>query len=54
MPIFPDEVAERRPTENLIRVMDGAGWHKSLQLSWPDKLRTLLLPPYSISKFILR
>jgi hypothetical protein len=38
MPIFLDEVAERHPNENLIMVMDGAGWHKSLQLSLPDKL----------------
>jgi transposase len=47
MPIFLDEVAERHPNENLIRVMDGAGWHQSLQLSWPDNLQTLFLPPYS-------
>jgi transposase len=46
MPIFLDEVAERHPNENLIMIMDGAGWHQSLQLSWPDKLRTPFLPPY--------
>ncbi|MDR1228570.1 MAG: IS630 family transposase [Azoarcus sp.] len=47
MQVFLDEVAERHPNENLIMIMDGAGWHKSLQLSLPDNLRTLFLPPYS-------
>jgi transposase len=46
MPIFLDEVAERHPNENLIMIMDGAGWHQSLPLSLPDNLRRPFLPPY--------
>jgi transposase len=47
MQIFLEEVAKRHSDENLILVMDGAGWHKSLQLALPNNLRTLFLPPYS-------
>jgi transposase len=47
MQIFLDEIAQRHPDENLIMVMDGAGWHHSLKLILPDKLRILFLPPYS-------
>jgi transposase len=28
-------------------LMDGAGWHQSLELVLPDNLKTLFLPPYS-------
>jgi transposase len=45
--IFLDEIAQRHPNENLIMMMDGAGWHQSLELVLPDKLKTLFLPPYS-------
>jgi transposase len=47
MQLFLDEIVERYPNENLIMVMDGAGWHRSQKLTLPDKLRTLFLPPYS-------
>jgi len=47
MQIFLDEVARRRANENIIMVLDGAGWHCSQGLKLPDNLRLHLLPPYS-------
>ena len=47
MQIFLDEVAQRHNNENIIMVLDGAGWHHSQQLKLPDNLRIHFLPPYS-------
>ena len=47
MQIFFDEIATRYPTDNVVRVLDGAGWHKSKDFNLPDNLRLLFLPPYS-------
>ena len=47
MQIFFDEIATRYPTDNVVRVLDGAGWHKSKDFTLPDNLRLLFLPPYS-------
>lgn len=47
MQLFCDEVAQRHPDENIILVVDGAGWHKSKDFRFPDNLRLLFLPPYS-------
>lgn len=47
MQIFIDEVASRHPDDNVVMVLDGAGWHKSKDFRLPDNLRLLFLPPYS-------
>ncbi|WP_232230025.1 IS630 family transposase [Polaromonas glacialis] len=47
MQLFIDEVASRYPVQNIIMVVDGAGWHKAGALQLPDNLRLHFLPPYS-------
>lgn len=47
MQIFLDEIASRYPNDNVVMVLDGAGWHKSKEFRFPDNLRLLFLPPYS-------
>ncbi len=47
MQIFLDEVAARYPNDQIIMVLDGAGWHKNGSLMIPDNIRLLSLPPYS-------
>jgi transposase len=38
---FPKEI-----TEDVILIMDGAGWHKSKDLKVPKNIEIVLLPPY--------
>lgn len=47
MQIFLDEIACRHPDDNVVMVLDGAGWHKSQDFHLPENLRLLFLPPYS-------
>lgn len=47
MQIFLDEIALRYPNENVVMVLDGAGWHKSQRLKLAENVRTVFLPPYS-------
>ena len=47
MQIFIDEIASRYPDDNVVMVLDGAGWHKSQTLHLPDHLRQWFLLPYS-------
>ena len=47
MEIFLQELGHRHEKENLILVLDGAGWHHSGQIRIPDIIRVVLLPPYS-------
>lgn len=47
MQVFLDEVAQRYRDENIVMMVDGAGWHKSHDLKLPENLRLLFLPPYS-------
>jgi hypothetical protein len=47
MEIFIHEVADRHPAENIVMVVDGAGWHKNKDIKLPENLRLLFLPPYS-------
>jgi transposase len=44
---FIVEVASRYPKENIVMVVDGAGWHKSKRFALPANLKLLFLPPYS-------
>lgn len=47
MQIFLDEIASRYPNDNIVMVLDGAGWHKCKDFSLPNHLHLLFLPPYS-------
>ena len=47
MQLFLDEIAARYPNENVVMVIDGAGWHKSQEIKLAENLRTIFLPPYS-------
>lgn len=47
MEVFLAEVATRHPDENIVMVLDGAGWHKSQTMAIPENLHLLNLPPYS-------
>lgn len=47
MQLFLNEVAQRYPRENIIMVLDGAGWHKNQAITLPDNLKLHFLPPYS-------
>ena len=46
MQLFITEVASRYPQENIIMVVDGAGWHRTT-FQLPDNLKLHFLPPYS-------
>jgi len=47
MQLFMTEIAARYPNENIVMIVDGAGWHKKADFQIPDNLRLLFLPPYS-------
>jgi transposase len=47
MHVFLTEVASRYPNENIVMVVDGAGWHKNKRFELPVNLKLLFLPPYS-------
>ena len=47
MQLFLNEIATRYSNENIVMVIDGAGWHRSQELKLPDNLRTIFLPPYA-------
>lgn len=47
MELFLDEIARRYPQENIIMIVDGAGWHRNHTMLFPPNLKLLFLPPYS-------
>ena len=47
MQLFLDEMATRYPDENIVMVLDGAGWHKNQEIKLAENIRTVFLPPYS-------
>ena len=47
MEIFLREGSGRHPRENILMVLDGAGWHKSQSAPLPANLQLVFLPPYS-------
>ena len=47
MQLFITEIGKRYPEENIVMVVDGAGWHKSKTFALPENLRLHFLPPYS-------
>ena len=47
MSLFLAEVAARHATEFVFMVMDRAGWHLAGDLTVPENMRLMFLPPYS-------
>jgi len=45
--LFAGEVSRRHPEELVVLVCDGAASHTATELSLPDNIRILTLPPYS-------
>ena len=45
--IFVDEIGARHGEENVLMVVDGAGWHRNQELRLPRNLQLLFLPPYA-------
>ena len=49
MQIFLDEIASRYPSDRIVMVLDGAGWHRSSRMVVPENMKLLLLPPTHLS-----
>ena len=47
MQLFLNEISARYPNENVVMVIDGAGWHRSHEIELAENLRTIFLPPYA-------
>jgi transposase len=47
MSVFLEEVGRRHPDEEILMVMDGAGWHIANDLKIPANMRLERLPPYA-------
>lgn len=47
MQIFLEEFAREIGGEEIVIIMDGAGWHKSKTLVIPPNIEIIYLPPYS-------
>ena len=47
MEIYLAEVSRRYPDDNIVMVLDGAGWHRNKSTPVPANIRLLHLPPYS-------
>ncbi|BBJ22558.1 hypothetical protein W01_04850 [Candidatus Nitrotoga sp. AM1P] len=47
MQLFLDEVSARHPSDKIVMVLDGAGWHASRLLKPPQSMKLLPLPPYA-------
>lgn len=45
--VFLQEFSRNYPNEQILLVMDGAGWHKSKKLEVPHNIKIVYLPPYS-------
>ena len=47
MGLYLAEVSRRYPDDNIVMVLDGAGWHKNKSMPIPENIRLLSLPSYS-------
>ena len=45
--VFLEELSRAYPLDQILLVMDGAGWHKSKNLLVPANVEIIYLPPYS-------
>jgi transposase len=47
MNVFLSNLSKEYASDIMVLIMDGAGWHKSKELSIPDNIKIIYLPPYS-------
>ena len=47
MQLYINEFAKELGEEEIVLLMDGAGWHKSKELVIPSNIDIIYLPPYS-------
>jgi len=47
MNVYLRELSKSYAADEIMLVMDGAGWHKAKDLQVPDNIEIILLPPYS-------
>ena len=47
MTVFLQELSDRYAKDEIVLVLDGAGWHRSRGLVVPANIRLVCLPPYS-------
>ncbi len=47
MALFLAEISSRYPNDNIVMVLDVAGWHKKQSMPIPENVRLINLPPYS-------
>ena len=47
MNAFLEEMSKFYAGDEIILVMDGAGWHKAKNLQVPDNIEIIVFPPYS-------
>jgi transposase len=47
MQLFLNEISSRHPSERIVMVIDGAGWHRAGMLKVPENIYLLKLPPYA-------
>lgn len=47
MNLYLSEMKSAYPKDDIILIMDQAGWHKSKELIIPDNIEIVYLPPYS-------
>ena len=45
--VYLEEFSKAYPMDQILLVMDGAGWHKSKKLVVPANIEIICLPPYS-------
>ena len=45
--VFLAELSKQFPKDMILLVCDGAAWHKSKALRYPDNIRLLSIPPYT-------
>ena len=45
--LYLDELAKAFPEQEILMIMDQAGWHKAKDLAIPKTIRFEFLPPYS-------
>ena len=45
--LFLQKMAEETNGRKIVLIMDGAGWHKSKELTIPENIEIMYLPPYS-------
>lgn len=45
--VFLEEFSKTYPKDEILLVMDGAGWHRSKDLIIPANIEIVYLPPYS-------